>query len=174
MFWNGFYARKRQFSSNYCQRSAPLDDHFQPQKLHEKCIFETLRNEMKYVLIIKESNFNEITRKSTHRCARLTCITWLTYITCITSITWIACITFKSFITCISCILVSLLVLVLLILLISFASRALNALLVLLLLRLLLVTLVYFYYWYHFYFLIYWILENGKLLTQWQLQIKRC
>ena len=60
---------------------------FNHKNCMKKCIFETLRNEMKYVLIIKESNFNEITRKSTHRCARLTCITWLTYITCITSIT---------------------------------------------------------------------------------------
>ena len=32
---------------------------------------------------------NEITQKSTHCCARLSCITWLTYITCITRITCI-------------------------------------------------------------------------------------
>ena len=32
---------------------------WQPRKGHEKCIFETLHNEIKCVLSIKESNFNE-------------------------------------------------------------------------------------------------------------------
>ena len=36
-----------------CKRPAPHFDH------HEKCIFETLHNEMKCVLSVKESNFNE-------------------------------------------------------------------------------------------------------------------
>ena len=48
----------------------------------------------------------KITQKSTHRCARLTCITWLTCITSITCITCIICI------TCITCTLVSLVSLV--------------------------------------------------------------
>ena len=65
---------------------------------------------------------NKITRKSTHRCAILTCITWLTCITrityitfiicltcitCITGITSISCITcitWNTYITCITCI----------------------------------------------------------------------
>ena len=48
------------------------------------------------------------TRKSTHRCARLTSITWLTCITCITCITLInlntliGLMTFITFITCIT------------------------------------------------------------------------
>ena len=50
----------------------------------------------------------EITRKSTHRCANLTCITCLTCIICITCITyttciiwtWVTCITYIPCITC--------------------------------------------------------------------------
>ena len=48
-----------------------------------------------------------ITRKSTYRCARLTCITWLTCLTCISIITCIiciTCITCITWITCITCI----------------------------------------------------------------------
>ena len=41
----------------------PLDDHLQPHprkgKRNEKCIFETLYNEIKCVLSINESNFKE-------------------------------------------------------------------------------------------------------------------
>ena len=33
------------------------DDHLQPRKGHEKRIFETLHNEIKCVLSVKESNF---------------------------------------------------------------------------------------------------------------------
>ena len=52
-------------SSFYC--CCPPDDHLQeagpsfcqPQKGQEKCIFETLHNEIECVLSIKESNFNE-------------------------------------------------------------------------------------------------------------------
>ena len=36
----------------------PQDVHLQQQKGHEKRIFETLYNEIKCVLSIKESNFN--------------------------------------------------------------------------------------------------------------------
>ena len=51
---------------------------------------------------------NGITRKSTHRCASLTCITCLTCIICITCITyttciiwtWVTCITYIPCITC--------------------------------------------------------------------------
>ena len=51
-----------------CKRPAPLDDHLQeagspydhlqPRKEHETPIFETLYNEIKCVLSIKESNFD--------------------------------------------------------------------------------------------------------------------
>ena len=52
-------------SSSYC--CCPPDDHlqeagpsfWQPRKGHEKCIFETLQNEIKCVLSVKESNFNK-------------------------------------------------------------------------------------------------------------------
>ena len=50
---------------------------------------------------------NEITRKSTHRCARLTWITCITWLPCISSITFIPClicITCITWITCITCI----------------------------------------------------------------------
>ena len=50
-----------------CKRPVPLCHHlqeagpsfWQPRKGHEKCIFETLHNEIKCVLSVKESNFNE-------------------------------------------------------------------------------------------------------------------
>ena len=50
-----------------CKRPVPPDHHlqeagpsfWQPQKGHEKCIFETLHNEIKCVLSIKGSNFME-------------------------------------------------------------------------------------------------------------------
>ena len=32
-------------------------------KGHEKCIFETLHNEIKFVLSVKESNFNETSQE---------------------------------------------------------------------------------------------------------------
>ena len=79
-----------------------------------------------YVCMIQYAP-NEISRKSTQRCARLTCIAWLTCITCITNISsimcikWIICITRNicitfimgiTFITCV--LLVSLVSLVLL------------------------------------------------------------
>ena len=41
-----------------CKKPALLDDHLQPPKGHGKHIFETLHNEIKCVLIIKEPNFN--------------------------------------------------------------------------------------------------------------------
>ena len=41
-----------------CKRLVPLGDHLQPRKGHEKCIFETLHNEIKCVLSIRKSNFN--------------------------------------------------------------------------------------------------------------------
>ena len=41
-----------------CKRPVRPDDHLQPQKWHEKCIFETL-HKIKCVLSIKESNFKE-------------------------------------------------------------------------------------------------------------------
>ena len=53
-------------NSSFCC-CCPPDDHLQeagpsfcqPQKGQEKCIFETLHNEIECVLSIKESNFNE-------------------------------------------------------------------------------------------------------------------
>ena len=42
-----------------CKRPVHLHDHLQPRKGHEKCIIETFHNEIKRVLKIKESNFNE-------------------------------------------------------------------------------------------------------------------
>ena len=41
------------------KRPVPPDDYLQPREGHEKCIIETLHNEKKCVLSIKESNFNE-------------------------------------------------------------------------------------------------------------------
>ena len=41
-----------------CKRPVPPVDHLQPQKGHEKSIFETLHNDIKCVLGIKESKFN--------------------------------------------------------------------------------------------------------------------
>ena len=48
---------KRPAPPNY-NLPVPPGDHLKPQKRHEKWIFETLHNEIKYVLSIKESNFN--------------------------------------------------------------------------------------------------------------------
>ena len=64
VFWNGFYTRKSQFSSNYWNPQflllllLPSGSSFassrppfwQPRKGHEKCIFETPLNEIKCVL----------------------------------------------------------------------------------------------------------------------------
>ena len=41
-----------------CKRPVPLNDHLQPQKGHEKSIFDTLHNDIKCVLGITESKFN--------------------------------------------------------------------------------------------------------------------
>ena len=49
------FARGRPLCIIICKRPVPLDDHLQPRKGHEKCIFETLHNEVKCVLSIKES-----------------------------------------------------------------------------------------------------------------------
>ena len=54
-----------------CKKPVPPDHHLQEagpsfsqlRQGHEKCIFETLHNEIKCVLSVKESNFNE--KKST-------------------------------------------------------------------------------------------------------------
>ena len=61
------FARGRPLQMTICKRSVPSDHHLQGagpsfwqlQKGHEKCIFETLHNEIKCVLSVKESNFNE-------------------------------------------------------------------------------------------------------------------
>ena len=64
------FTQKRQFSGWLFARGRPLwiiiykrpvppHDHLRPQKGHEKCIFETLHNEIRCVLSVKESNFNE-------------------------------------------------------------------------------------------------------------------
>ena len=50
--------RKRPLGIIICKMPVPPDDHWQPRKGHEKCIFETLHNEMQCVLSNKESNFN--------------------------------------------------------------------------------------------------------------------
>ena len=64
----------------------PLDDHLQPHprkgKGNEKCIFETLYNEIKCVLSVKESNLNKKKDQNFHICLRsgptgLTCKHWL-------------------------------------------------------------------------------------------------
>ena len=63
-------------SSTYC--CCPLDHHlqeagpsfWQPQKGHEKCIFETLHNVIKCVLSVTESNFNEKKDQNFHICLR--------------------------------------------------------------------------------------------------------
>ena len=71
-----------------------------PSCLKKLSIPETASYVFSAIIIICKQ---KITQKSTHRCARLTCITWLTCITSITCITCIICI------TCITCTLVSLL-----------------------------------------------------------------
>ena len=43
---------------NYLQEASPPGDRLQPQKGHEKFIFETLHSEIKCVLSIKESNLS--------------------------------------------------------------------------------------------------------------------
>ena len=70
-----------------------------PLAVWKKCLIpETAPYVFSAIIIICKQ---KITQKSTHRCARLTCITWLTCITSITCITCIICI------TCITCTLVS-------------------------------------------------------------------
>ena len=54
--------------NDHLQEAAPLDDYLPRQKGHEKCIFETLHNEMKCVLSIKEPNFNEKMGQNFHIC----------------------------------------------------------------------------------------------------------
>ena len=61
------FARGRPFRMSICKRPVPLDHHLQEagpsfrqqRKGHEKRIFETLQNEIKCVLSVKESNVNE-------------------------------------------------------------------------------------------------------------------
>ena len=53
-----------------CKRPAPLGDNLQPRKGREKCIFETLQNDLKRVLSIKESNFNGKMGQNLHICLR--------------------------------------------------------------------------------------------------------
>ena len=70
------FARGRPLRMTIWKRTVPLDHHlqeagpslWQPQKRHEKCIFETLHNETKCVLSVKESNFNEKKDQNFHIC----------------------------------------------------------------------------------------------------------
>ena len=49
-----------------CKRLVTPDDHLQPQKGHGNCIFETPHNEIKCVLSVEESSFNEKRSKFSH------------------------------------------------------------------------------------------------------------
>ena len=82
------FARGRPLRMTIWKRTVPLDHHlqeagpslWQPQKRHEKCIFETLHNETKCVLSVKESNFNEKKDQNFHICLELG-PRWLTPLT---------------------------------------------------------------------------------------------
>ena len=71
------FARGRPLWMTVCKRLVPPDHHlqeagpsfWQPRKEHEKSIFETLHNEIKCVLSVKESNFNE-KNQTFHICLR--------------------------------------------------------------------------------------------------------
>ena len=56
----------------------PPDDHLQPQKGHEKYIFETIHNEIKCVLSIKESKFQSKSGLDFHICLQWPGPRWLT------------------------------------------------------------------------------------------------
>ena len=61
------FVRGRPFRMTICKRPVPLDHHlqeasppfWQPRQGGENCIFETLYNEKRCVLSVKESNINE-------------------------------------------------------------------------------------------------------------------
>ena len=68
------FARGQSLRIIICKRPVPLDHHlqdagplfWQPQNGHDKCVFETLHNEIKCVLRVKESNFNEKKDQNSH------------------------------------------------------------------------------------------------------------
>ena len=68
------FARGRPFRMTICKRPVPLDHHlqeagppfWQPRQGRENCIFETLYNEKRCVLSVKESNINEKKSKFSH------------------------------------------------------------------------------------------------------------
>ena len=71
------FARGRPFRMTICKRPVPLDHHlqeagppfWQPRQGRENCIFETLYNEKRCVLSVKESNINE-KNQNFHICFR--------------------------------------------------------------------------------------------------------
>ena len=71
------FARGRPLRMTICKRPVPLDHHlqeagppfWQPRQGRENCIFETLYNEKRCVLSVKESNINE-KNQNFHICLR--------------------------------------------------------------------------------------------------------
>ena len=79
------FARGRPLRMTICKRPVPLDHHlqeagppfWQPRQGRENCIFETLYNEKRCVLSVKESNINE-KNQNFHICLR-SGPRWLTF-----------------------------------------------------------------------------------------------
>ena len=52
----GSFAKGRPLRMIVCKKTIPPNDHLQPRKGHEKCIFETLPNDIKCVWVSKNQN----------------------------------------------------------------------------------------------------------------------
>ena len=84
-----------------------LYDYIPSHKWYVSSIVHTKKHFMSFQVFRISSHSIKTTQKSTHKCARFTCITCITSIACITCtprISCIICITWISCITCIECI----------------------------------------------------------------------